>query len=1013
MRLAKKVFAFALALSLTVPSVLGMGAIAEGSNSLKVTKVGEGSVIVRDDSGQHAVKENGYEGMYAIGDSVTLSIKADEGNSIKAIEVNGKSLEGVSDGLKEATYKYKISKESQSIAVSFTGSESKKVDTADNSNKAASPSTSDTKGNESTANKESKNSSKKSVIAFENIENISSLYLDKDEKGTTKDVLDKLPDKLWFILEGGEYEQVDVTWECSDDFENTEYELYTFQMVMPEGYELGGDLTEWDIPYFDVYVGATNPNAKVAFKGNPNGKITIDQKFGIDGADIISWLTSHEKDKYYIGTPYLDKVFEEPYTDWLRANGATGGKGSMNCTGFVADVFRKCGANLLQVTKRRPGHYVNASNWHDYVNGYEKQSNGTWAQNLSKACKTYRYDCTVSNGKITDSAIQKALRDGKMKKGDIIYFEPTNWSVAEDQYGNTVDCHIGFFWGEKTGNPADYNKFWNSTHKSAGVEGSNSVTNIGNQISQLVPKSEPYIMYVYPLSRMGSINLTKVSGNTSVTNGNGQYSFEGAEYTVKNSSNKVVGTIKTDKSGKGSLGDLPYGTYTVKETKAPKGYALDPKTYTVTINDANAESGVSVTSKDYPLLDPMVLILRKQDSTNGNSTPSGHASLAGAEFTVKYYSVQMSTDPAENGYKAHRTWVFRTDSKGQVKFSEDYKVSGDDFYLDSTGQPSVPYGTLTIQETKAPEGYLLNSNIFCTTITKDHGASGTIVTNPATVPENTLDLVLTKVHDDTSKVIKGAVFEHTRPNGQTERFTTDSTGKIKLVGLERGVHSLKEVSAPDGYAVNGNVIKFRVQDDNSVDLISSGTETDLNGSIVFKNEATGNVSVTVNDKPAPFKLKVHKINNKNLVLEGAEFTLYSDKACKNAISKGTTDGKGDLIFEDLIAGKTYYVKETKAPAGYRIPVNDDGSAIVYEIKAESVPVDGVFKFYVNGKAYTSNTGNFCVEGTKADRIGKITVVNEIGLKLPNTGSALMIPIMGAGAVLMGIALVVSKKRRKL
>ena len=458
------------------------------------------------------------------------------------------------------------------------------------------------------------------------------------------------------------------------------------------------------------------------------------------------------------------------------------------------------------------------------------------------------------------------------------------------------------------------------------------------------------------------------------------------------------------------MGDLPYGTYTVKETKAPKGYALDPKTYKVTINDSNVESGVSVTSTDQPLLDPAPIILKKQDANNGNDTPSGHASLAGAEFTVKYYSVQMSTDPAENGYKAHRTWVLRTNAKGRILLSDDFKVSGDEFYRMSNGEAGLPAGTITIQETKAPEGYLLNPTIF---VANAHADKATVVTNPATVPENTLDLVLTKVHDDTSKVIKGAVFEHTRPNGQTERFTTDSTGKIKLVGLERGVHSLKEVSAPDGYAVNGNVIQFRVQDDNSVDLISSGTETDLNGSIVFKNEATGNVSVTVNDKPAPFKLKVHKINNKNLVLEGAEFTLYSDKACKNAISKGTTDGKGDLIFEDLIAGKTYYVKETKAPAGYRIPVNDDGSAIVYEIKAESVPVDGVFKFYVNGKAYTSNTGDFCVEGTKADRIGKITVVNEIGLKLPNTGSALMIPIMGAGAVLMGIALVVSKKRRKL
>ena len=59
-------------------------------------------------------------------------------------------------------------------------------------------------------------------------------------------------------------------------------------------------------------------------------------------------------------------------------------------------------------------------------------------------------------------------------------------------------------------------------------------------------------------------------------------------------------------------------------------------------------------------------------------------------------------------------------------------------------------------------------------------------------------------------------------------------------------------------------------------------------------------------------------------LSGAEFTLYSDKDCKNEVSKGTTssgnDGvvEGHVILKGLEEGETYYLKETKVPSGYQL-----------------------------------------------------------------------------------------------
>ena len=52
--------------------------------------------------------------------------------------------------------------------------------------------------------------------------------------------------------------------------------------------------------------------------------------------------------------------------------------------------------------------------------------------------------------------------------------------------------------------------------------------------------------------------------------------------------------------------------------------------------------------------------------------------------------------------------------------TEKYKVSGDDFYVDTDGTVVLPLGTITIQETKAPDGYLLEG---ATLIDKDGNTS--------------------------------------------------------------------------------------------------------------------------------------------------------------------------------------------------------------------------------------------------------------------------------------------------
>ena len=71
-------------------------------------------------------------------------------------------------------------------------------------------------------------------------------------------------------------------------------------------------------------------------------------------------------------------------------------------------------------------------------------------------------------------------------------------------------------------------------------------------------------------------------------------------------------------------------------------------------------------------------------------------------------------------------------------------MSGDKLYENLNGQPGIPIGTLTIQETKAPEGYLLNSEVFVSQITAEGDAEWVDTYETPVVSEQILRLDLVK-----------------------------------------------------------------------------------------------------------------------------------------------------------------------------------------------------------------------------------------------------------------------------
>ena len=535
----------------------------------------------------------------------------------------------------------------------------------------------------------------------------------------------------------------------------------------------------------------------------------------------------------------------------------------------------------------------------------------------------------------------------------------------------------------------------------------------------------------------GIIDLTKSSAKPEYTKGNDMYSLEGAVYGVyKQGTNTKICEIKTNKDGKGSSEKLPIGSYHVKEITAPKGYVLDKSIYSVNVSSSasSAEVRYPLAVTDKPYLDPITVILRKVDASTGKPTSAGKGTLGGAEFKVKYYPVSgYKIDPAEYGKTASRSWVFRTDKDGYINIRDKrYFVSGDELYT-IDGTITFPVGTITVQEITAPNGYLLSDKVFVVPIELNSKEQRVTSYAIPTVPENSLDFRLSKYDDNTSGPISGAVFRHTSPDGSTEEATTDEYGRLSFKGLVWGSHTIEEISAPDGYVVNTNKITFDVAEDNTIKITSKVTETDTIGYINIEVADDGCIDATVYDKPMPYKIKVHKTNNKNFVLAGAEFTLYEDIKCTKELGKTVTDSKGELTFSDLIPRKEYWVKETKAPTGYHLPDQD----IVFRINAYSMPSDedeDYFGCYVSyGRAaygpsmvpnsvsagmsgnvlvHTGATGDFYITGDKKNGYTlNINVENQIGAKLPNTGSSATIVLVIVGVLLVLVGYIFDRKRK--
>ena len=472
---------------------------------------------------------------------------------------------------------------------------------------------------------------------------------------------------------------------------------------------------------------------------------------------------------------------------------------------------------------------------------------------------------------------------------------------------------------------------------SGGVEGA-SATISGNTIKIVVPNKKITGSY--------KVQLEKVDKDNQSTK------LEGAEFSITLPGASAI-TRTTDSNGLIDLGNVKItdisstDTITVTETKAPDGYNKILGTMTLQVSK-KVEDGSYVADKV--------------------SITSGQAEGTTATLDGNVIKIVVADEKKEGNYKLQ---LEKVDSKDNSK-----KLQGAEFSVTLPGKAAqtmttnssglIDLGTveitnvsskdtITIEETKAPEGYNKILDAMTIEVEKQdlNGAyslknatitSGQVNGTSLTIDDNTIKITvadelitgnyglqLEKVDSkDSSKKLQGAEFSVLLPGKQAATKTTDENGLIDLGTVEitnvgtKDTITIEETKAPNGYnkildtmtievekqLVNG---EYKAKSATITSGAVTGTSVTLDGDIVK--------IVVANDKiTGNYNLQLEKVDveDNSKKLQGAEFSVtLPGKGAQNFVTdeNGLID-LGTVEITGINENDTITIEETKAPENY-------------------------------------------------------------------------------------------------
>ena len=488
----------------------------------------------------------------------------------------------------------------------------------------------------------------------------------------------------------------------------------------------------------------------------------------------------------------------------------------------------------------------------------------------------------------------------------------------------------------------------------------------------------------------GNIQLTKVDSETGAK-------LSGATFTATDANGKVYNLTETS-TGVYSVSNLPYGTYTVKETKAPSGYVMGDTTYTVNITEdgktytvkadgydgvpntqlkgniqvtkVDAENGTKLSGATFTATDANGKVYNLTETSTGvysvSNLPCGTYTVKETKAPTGYvkdettYTVTITENGKTYTVKAEgHDGVPNTPIRGHIQLTKldavtKEKLSGAVFQATSdTGNvytlnetstgvyrvENLPYGTYTVIEVSAPEGYLRDETAYTVKIEENGktyivGASGY-----DGVPNNPIKghIQVTKLDNETSESLAGAVFQATDTNGNVFDFIYAGEGVYRVENLPYGTYTVKEIQAPEGYLKSDKTYTVNITENGKTYIVADeGYEGVINVRI------RGNIQLTKLDAET------------KEVLTGATFTITDEGGNAYEMSEVSP---GVHEFTGLCAG-VYTVKETKAPEGYllgnteyTVTISEHGKT--YVVKAEGY--DGIPNAPIPGTGTASKT----------------------------------------------------------